>query len=202
MALFPAGPADALAAAVAMQRELKEYNVHRASSGYEPISIGVGVNAGKLMVGTVGEHERMDGSVIADTVNLCSRLETLTRVYGSTILTTGATLRAARSGRRISSRFVDRVRVRGRREAVLVFEVLDGESAEIRERRLSYREELSRAQRMYFGRQFVEARDIFDELARKHPDDPIPMIYRNRCARLIEAGAPDSWEGVEEIEVR
>ncbi len=73
--LFPAKPDDAFVAAVGMQKKLvEEYNGHRAKSGYPPIGIGIGVNNGKLMLGTVGKHERMDGSVIADTVNLCSRL--------------------------------------------------------------------------------------------------------------------------------
>jgi len=201
MALFPSRPDDAIASAVAMQRKLVEYNEHRARSGYPPISIGVGVNTGKLMLGTVGEHERMDGSVIADAVNLCSRLETLTRVYGSAILTTGKTVKALSSKSRFSFRFIDRVRVRGKREAVLLFEVLDGESDDQRTRRLSYRSELARAHRMYFGRRFTEALRIFTELRRTNPDDPILKIYRSRCELLIGAGVPDTWEGVEEIEV-
>jgi class 3 adenylate cyclase/HAMP domain-containing protein len=202
MALFPARPDDALASAVAMQRKLVEYNEHRSKSGYPPITVGIGVNSGKVMLGTVGEHERMDGSVIADAVNLCSRLETLTRVYGAGILTTGKTLKALSSKDHFSFRFIDRVRVRGRREAVLVFEVLDGEQEDQRTRRLSYRSELAHAQRLYFGRQFTEALGIFTELHQKNTDDPVPKIYRSRCEFLIGAGVPDAWEGVEEIEVR
>jgi class 3 adenylate cyclase/HAMP domain-containing protein len=202
MALFPTGAADALAAAVGMQVRLREYNAHRAKSGYEAISVGMGVNAGKLMLGTVGEHERMDGSVIADAVNLCSRLETLTRVYGSSILTTGKTLKGLDPSRRFSSRFVDRVRVRGRQEAVLVFEVLDGETDDVRARLLGYRPELAHAQRLYFGRRFAEAGAIFTELALANPGDIVLTIYRERCELLAQTGASDSWEGVEEIEIR
>jgi len=201
MALFPAGPDDALAAAVSMNRKLGEYNAHRAKSGYTPISIGIAVNAGKLMLGTVGEHERMDGSVIADAVNLCSRMESLTRVYGSSILTTGKTLKNLSSRDAFAFRFVDRVRVRGRREAVLLFEVLDGESDELQDRRASYRSELASAQRMYFARQFEEASRIFNDLSRANPDDTVLSIYRSRCALLAKTGAPDGWEGVVEIEV-
>jgi class 3 adenylate cyclase len=202
MALFPAGPDDALAAAVSMNRKLVEYNEHRANSGYSPISIGIGVNAGKLMLGTVGEQERMDGSVISDTVNLCSRLETLTRVYGSAILTTGRTLKGLSAKGAFSFRFMDRVRVRGRQEAVLVFEVLDGERDEVRELRASYRAELASAQRMYFARQFGEAQKIFADLQRMHPDDTILSLYDERCELLIRTGVPEGWEGVEEIEIR
>jgi class 3 adenylate cyclase/HAMP domain-containing protein len=202
MALFPARPDDAIASAVAMQQKLVEYNEHRAKSGYPPISIGIGVNTGRVMLGTVGEHERMDGSVIADAVNLCSRLETLTRVYGSGILTTGKTVKALTRKGRFTFRFIDRVRVRGRREVVLVFEVLEGEPQEQRARRLSYRAELAHAQRLYFGRQFSEALVLFTELRSRNDGDPILEIYRARCESMARVGVPETWEGVEEIRDR
>jgi len=202
MALFPVCPDDAIASAVAMQRRLLEYNQHRAKSGYPPISVGIGVNAGKLMLGTVGEHERMDGSVIADAVNLCSRLETLTRFYGSYILTTGKTLKALTRKGQFTFRFVDRVRVRGRREVVLVFEVLDGERQDQRTLRLSYRTELARAQRLYFGRQFKESLETFNDLKTRNPGDHVLEIYRARCEHMVREGVPETWEGVEEIETK
>jgi class 3 adenylate cyclase/HAMP domain-containing protein len=202
MALFPARPDDAIASAVAMQQKLVEYNEHRAKSGYPPISIGIGVNTGRVMLGTVGEHERMDGSVIADAVNLCSRLETLTRVYGSGILTTGKTVKALTRKGRFTFRFIDRVRVRGRREVVLVFEVLDGEPQEQRARRLSYRAELAHAQRLYFGREFSDALEIFTALRTRNDGDPILEIYRARCEGMVRSGVPETWGGVEEIKDR
>ena len=202
MALFPSKPDDALAAAVAMQKKLLEYNADRAKSGYSPIAIGIGVNAGKLMLGTVGEHERMDGSVIADTVNLCSRLEILTRVYGSTILTTGQTLKALRDPRRFCvpvHRQGARAREAGSHPAL--------RDPRRRERRaeaetLAYKEELARALRLYFGRSFDEALKILNGLRESNPGDRILGIYRRRCENLIALGAPAEWQGVEEIEVR
>jgi hypothetical protein len=202
MALFPERPDDALAGAVGMHKKLLEYNMHRARSTYPPISIGVGVNRGRVMLGTVGEHERMDGSVIADAVNLCSRLETLTRFYGSGILTTGKTLKALAARGRFPWRFIDRVRVRGRNESVLVFEVLGGETEVQKERRLSYREQLARAQRAYFSRQFDEALGVVAGLLRGNPEDQVLDNYRARCEKLVREGAPDSWEGIEEIDMR
>jgi class 3 adenylate cyclase len=199
MALFPGRSDDAIAAAVGMQKRLVEYNADRAKAGYPPIGIGVGVNAGKLMLGTVGEHERMDGSVIADAVNLCSRLQSLTRTYESTILTTGNTLKTLSNPRRFSFRFIDRVRVRGRQETTLLFEILDGENEELRRRRMSYKEELARALRAYYGRGFEEALQIVKRLRADNPDDKILGIYQRRCENLVALGAPQDWQGVEEI---
>ncbi|MGA2975506.1 MAG: adenylate/guanylate cyclase domain-containing protein [Spirochaetia bacterium] len=202
MALFPERPDDALRAAVGMQTTLVEYNGHRRNSGYRPIAIGVGVHAGRLMLGTVGEDRRMDGSVISDAVNLCSRLQGLTRIYGSAILTTGATLKMLKEPARFRCRFIDRVHVRGRKETVLLFEVLDGEPREQREKKLAYRSDLAKALRLYFARDFAAARDIVTRLLQQNPEDEVLRIYRKRSELLVNLGAPEGWQGVEEIDAR
>jgi class 3 adenylate cyclase/HAMP domain-containing protein len=200
MALFPENADDALAAAVSMHERLKEYNVHRHASGYKPIDIGVGVHGGQLIFGTLGEHERMDGSVISDTVNLASRLQSLTRMYGSAVLTTGSTLKTVREPSRFRYRFIDRVRVRGRIEPILLFELLDAEPVEMRERKLSYKAEFARALRAYYGKQFSEAYRMIGELFERNPEDEVLRIYRRRCETLVNLGKPENWEGVQEID--
>jgi class 3 adenylate cyclase len=202
MALFPDDPDDALAAAVEMQAKLGEYNSHREKSGYRPIAVGIGVNAGSLMLGTVGEHERMDGSVISDAVNLSSRLQSLTRIYGASVLTTGQTLKKLKNPGRFHCRFIDRIRVRGRKETVLLFEVLDGVSAGQREKKLAYRPALARALRLYFSKDFTGALGIVLELAKQNPDDEVLRIYRKRCELLTHLGVPDGWQGVEDISAK
>ncbi len=202
MALFPDRPDDALHAAVGMQSVLVEYNGHRRKSGYRPIALGVGVNAGSIMLGTVGEEARMDGSVISDAVNLCSRLQGLTRIYGSAILTTGQTLKMLDIPARFHCRFIDRVHVRGRKETVLLFEVLDGEPEEQRALKLSYRPDLASALRLYYARDFKGAREIVERLSGLNPADEILRIYRKRCDLLINLGVPEGWQGIEEIDIR
>jgi class 3 adenylate cyclase/HAMP domain-containing protein len=200
MALFPESADDALAAAVSMHERLREYNVHRHASGYQSIAVGVGVHAGNLMFGTLGEHERMDGSVISDTVNLCSRLQGLTRVYGSAVLTTGRTLKTLQDPTRFRCRFIDRVRVRGRNEPILIFEVLDAEPQQQRERKLSYKAELVRALRLYYGKDITAAFDIIRDLFERNPEDEVLRIYRKRCELLVNLGVPDDWQGVQDVD--
>ena len=194
MALFPGRPDDALAAAVAMQRSVPRYNRHRASSGFAPIAIGIGVHAGPLMLGTIGDNERMDGTVISDAVNLSSRLEGLTRRYGAGILTSGETVKAIAEPGRFRFRFVDRVKVYGRADTTLVFECLDGDPDEVLERKLSYREDLARAIRLYYGARFEDALQIILPLSREHGDDPILNLYRQRCDRFIRKGTSVGWD--------
>jgi class 3 adenylate cyclase/HAMP domain-containing protein len=202
MALFPGDPDEALRAAIGMQRKVEEYNGHRAKTGYKPINIGIGVHTGSLMLGTLGELERMDGSVISDAVNLASRLEGLTRVYGASVLTTSQTVRSLKTPGDFRFRLIDRVRVKGRRENVMLFEVLDGDSAEDRVKKLAYRNELAQALRDYYGRRFGDALPVFESLRERNTADRVLGIFAKRCKLLAELGAPDDWQGVELLEIK
>ena len=64
MALFPPAADDALDAAIQMQNQIKEYNVHRNKCGYKPIRIGIGINTGFCILGTIGYKERLETTVI------------------------------------------------------------------------------------------------------------------------------------------
>ncbi len=126
MALFEGGPDDAVRAAIAMLRQLEVYNQGRVRAGYQPIEIGIGINSGDLMLGTVGEHRRMEGTVISDTVNLASRLESLTKEYGVPLIISENTMKGLETP--YPTRFIDRLVVKGKSEPVSIFEVRDPEA--------------------------------------------------------------------------
>ncbi len=90
MALFPHA---AVRAAIAMQKEMTTYNKHRARCDYPPIRIGIGIHFGDTIIGTIGENERMDVTVISDAVNIASRLESMTKEYAAEILVSGQVAR-------------------------------------------------------------------------------------------------------------
>ncbi|NDH24589.1 MAG: hypothetical protein EBY49_11755, partial [Actinobacteria bacterium] len=75
MALFANKTDDALLTACELIRQLEEYNNRRKTEFQKPISIGIGIHFGPLMLGTLGNEERMEGTVISESVNLASRLE-------------------------------------------------------------------------------------------------------------------------------
>jgi two-component system sensor histidine kinase ChiS len=202
MALFPEKPDDAVRAGLAMRAKLVEYNLHRASAGYPAIQVGIAINTGKLMMGTLGEQERMDGSVISDAVNLTARLEGLSRLYGETILITGPTLSLLEGRRDFHTRFIDRVRVRGRKEAVLIYEVYDWESPERIQLRQALKAQWSEAMNHYYGREFTPASRLLRGLCEKDPADRIAALYLRRIAALLKRGVPPNWEGVEVIDAK
>ena len=127
MALFPTNADDAVQAAVAMQKRLAEYNLTRGSPERPVIKIGIGIHTGRLMLGTVGCQNRMDGTVISDAVNLASRIEDMTKIYGATLLITEETYSHLNNASQYAIRGIDRVKVRGKTAPVTVFEVFEGE---------------------------------------------------------------------------
>jgi class 3 adenylate cyclase/HAMP domain-containing protein len=197
MALFPSNPKDAIDSAIAMMRSVRAYNADRAKSGYQPIAIGIGINLGWLMLGTLGEDQRMDGSVISDAVNLSSRLEGLTKYYGASILTTDATLRRVEGSASFRARLIDRVSVKGRSQPVNIVEILDGDTEERIEQKLRTKPDFIKALALYHDRDFRSAFSSFHELGLRDPKDGVFAIYAERCEVLLKNGTPPEWDGVE-----
>ncbi len=186
MALFPTDPKDAIDSAIAMMRSVRSYNGDRAKSGYKPIAIGIGINLGWLMLGTLGEDQRMDGSVISDAVNLSSRFEGLTKFYGASILTTDATLRRVGGPTNFRVRLIDRVLVKGRSAPVNIVEILDGDAEERLELKLRTKTAFVRALGQYHDRDFASAHRSFCRLAVEDPEDRVFSIYVERCEILLK----------------
>jgi class 3 adenylate cyclase len=125
MALFFTAD-DALCAGLEMLTVLDAFNGGRQAAGLEPITIGIGLNSGSLMIGTIGERNRMDGTVISDTVNLASRIESLTKDYGVGLLISQFTYEELADPAAYDIRPIDKVTIRGRTQPVTIFEVVQG----------------------------------------------------------------------------
>jgi two-component system sensor histidine kinase ChiS len=124
LAIFPDGPDDALQAALAMQSRVDVFNAARQQAGEAPVTIGVGVHSGPLVLGIIGEAERLEGTVIADCVNVACRLEGLCKDLGVRIVTTEECLAAAKNAAAYTTRFLGELPVRGKSAPVRAYEVL------------------------------------------------------------------------------
>jgi two-component system sensor histidine kinase ChiS len=198
MALFPEEPEDALRAAIDMQNQVSLYNSHRKKSGYLPIAIGIGIHTGSIMLGIIGEEQRLEGTVIADAVNFASRLENLTKVYGASSLISGQTLISLDNMTYYNYRFIDKVKVKGKINLVPVFEVFDSNSWEIRDLKIQTRSEFEHGVVLYHTKQVAKAYKIFQEILQINPQDQAVRIYVKRCEQLQQNGMPEEWDGGEE----
>ncbi|MEG4235269.1 ATP-binding protein [Microcoleus sp. Pol11C3] len=197
MALFPTAPSDGVRAAIDMQKEVNIYNQHREKNGLFPIAIGIGLHAGNLMLGTIGERERMESTVIADAVNLASRLEGLTKVYGAGILVSGAIIDRLDEPEKYKYRFVDRVTVKGKTNAVSVFEIYETETEQSIVLKQQTAEVFQEALNFYYEQKFVAAQKVFQNILQINPDDRVALLYFKRARKYRMYGAPEGWSGVE-----
>jgi class 3 adenylate cyclase len=190
MALFNENADDGVKAGIAMLNILTDYNQHRQKVNYVPIQIGIGINTGSLMLGTIGGKSRMDSTVISDAVNLASRIEGLTKDYGVPLLISHATVERLRNPADYAIRMVDKVQVKGKSQFVTVYEVFDADPLEVREAKLANLNVYSEAILLYDRKEFREAGKLFEECLRTNPNDRVARIYKKRCQdwRLLLKG--------------
>ena len=195
MALFSESSDDAVRAAIEMQRTVRDWNVGRSKHGLGAVETGVGLHRGKLMLGTIGTDDRMDGTVISDDVNLASRIEGLTRIYGAAVLLSDAIVDSLQSPGEYGLRQLDTVRVKGKRQSVRIFEVLRALPEEMLEKRLLGLEDFSRASNHYRTGEFREAQLLLKTLIKNDPADGAARFLYRRCRKFI-LEPPPHWDGI------
>lgn len=198
MAFFPTSPDDALECAIEMLDRLAGYNEERGKVGHRPVSIGIGLNTGLMMLGTVGGRNRIQSTVISDAVNLASRVETMTKSYGTSLLITEQTYYGLRDPSRYAIRFADRVMVKGKTQPQSVYEVFDGDPPATRNAKRRTARLFEGGVAYYYFREVPRALELFRECLAECPGDSLARVYADRCARYLETGG---HEGVGEIDL-
>jgi hypothetical protein len=188
---------DAVNAGLAMLRALQTYNQRQAVEGRAPVRIGIGVNTGELMLGTIGGPERMEGTVISDDVNLAARIEALTKTYRVALLISEKTYAALEDLTRYQMRSVGRARVKGKLVPVTVYEVFDADPPEVAERKRTTLDDFGEALRLYYRAEFANALALFRRITTRNPADSVTEFYVQRCARLAQTPLPTGWDGME-----
>jgi adenylate cyclase len=179
-------------AALDMQKECKVLNEKFAARGWPTIKIGVGLNSGSVRVGDMGSQVRRAYTAMGDAVNVASRLEGRTKGYGVGILVGEGTRKLVKE---VVFREVDRIKVKGKDEAVTIYEPLGLES-EI-ERKVH--EELkiwNQTLRAYRTQQWDQVEVSLLNLQRMSPDCGLYQVYAQRAAEKRRNPPPSNWDGV------
>ena len=169
--------------AARMVRRLEEENARSRAQGGPTFGLKIGMHSGSAVVGNVGSPQRLNYTVIGETVNIASRLEGLAGVYAAPVIL-GPGTAAALAGR-LPTRELDRVAVKGRAEPLPVHELLVDPARSA--------DRYAAALALYRDRQFAEAAALWEPLA-ADGDDPAAVLAER--ARYFIANPPASdWDG-------
>ena len=183
----------AVRAGVAMKSELASMNEGRRAKGVAPINIGVGISTGDVISGNIGSEKRMDFTVVGRGVNVSSRLERLTKSYGSVILIGSSTYKEV--GEHFVTRPIDRVLIRGTKSPSRLIEVLGDVNYQLSEAEEYFCQGLE----AYERKDFATACKWF---AKGAQTDRPSQVLLARCERFLEDPPRPDWNGVWQWEER
>ena len=179
MALFTKKSSDAVYSAIDMLSKLDALNKERIKQGLPNISIGIGINTGSVMLGTLGVPDRMEGSVISDTVNLSARLEELTKFYKVPLIISSETENNLPNS--IQRREIDIIEVKGKKNKVRIFEVFQWEQKRTRDKKIELSSVFIEALELYRNNDLKTCLKVLKKYEKELPNDPILQLYQNRC---------------------
>ena len=196
LALFPRDANAAVAAAIGIHRALRVLNDERAQEGQAPIRIGIGINCGTLMIGTIGGGDQLDAGVVGDPVNLAARVEGMTKIYGAPALISSHVRAAFDDNNAVALREIDTVVAKGKTEAIVLYELLDAEPDDVHEANRATLTDYAAALAAYRAGAFSDALAGFAACMARFPDDGPARAMHERCERYVRDGAPTPWQGV------
>lgn len=187
----PDHAANATLAALEMQQMLKRLRNTFIAKGWPEIHMGIGINTGKMNVGNMGSRYRLSYTVVGDSVNLASRLESATRTLFANIVVSHDTYKLSPH---LLFRELGTVRVKGKANPLRVFEplcTLENARAQLRGKVETH----SAALKAFYAKDWATALKLFGKLWAQYPDDKLYGLYVESIGALSRIELPDTWQG-------
>ena len=180
-------------AALECFEKMKIFNNENKSLGLPELNMRIGINTGFVFVGNIGSDDRLNYTVIGDAVNLASRLEGANKLYKSNILISENTYLAVKH--EILARPVDKLAVKGKVNAVLIYEVV-GKFEDQFPQMLEIIHLTKLGFEHYLNQKFQQAMDCYQQILGLKKDDQLALFYINRCMKFLASPPPSDWDGI------
>ncbi|MDM8542104.1 adenylate/guanylate cyclase domain-containing protein [Desulfococcaceae bacterium HSG9] len=193
---FPAeeDPDSAVKTAIDTMIALKEFNSHRKASIKDPIEIGIGINTDNILSGNIGSEKRMDYTAIGDGVNLAARLESANKTYSTHILISELTYKKLEGS--YICREVDVTRVKGKKQPVGIYQVLDYHDDKSFPCIDNVVESFEKGLECYRRRNWQSGVANFNKALKCNPHDTVSYMFAERCRHYEKYPPADDWDGV------
>ncbi|MCK4389259.1 MAG: adenylate/guanylate cyclase domain-containing protein [Desulfobacterales bacterium] len=178
--------------AIKMFEVLYDYREEWSKGGLPTVRIGVGINTGDMIVGNMGSERRFDYTVMGDHVNLGSRLEGITKLYGVKMILSEFTYEKVKDD--VICRELDFVRVKGKKEPVGIYELFGGDYFTQGEYR--FLAPFKNGLEAYRRKAWDEAIGFFEEVLSIKPEDKPTELFIGRCHAMKSSLPPPDWDGV------
>ncbi len=197
LAVFPKNACDALASAIDIKKEILKLNIARNEQGKGSIEIGIGIHKGSIMMGIIGDSERMEASVVSYVVDQANEMKKLSRRLGASILVSKNVIEDMVEPQQYKNRFVGKFNVG---ENLEVYDVFEGEEKSIERLKEDTRELFDEGVSLYLTGKFYNARRCFVDVIKQNRDDIAAKLYFFECDKLNEKypsnELPKEWDGV------
>jgi len=167
----------AVKSALEQLKSLKSLNVELKNNKEPLIDIGIGITTGIATVGEIGSIGRSDYTVIGDTINVGSRVESLCKFYGVRLIITNYTKEKLKE--EYNFRYLDYVFLKGKEEPIQLWEVTDKE--ELNSELIMYNQAIE----LFKKEELIQAKETFEKLEESNPSN-LYKIYINRCEDFIK----------------
>ena len=189
-------PSDkAVQAAIGMTRGLAAFNKEQLQRGEPELKAGIGIHTGDLVAGNIGAPNRMEFTVIGDSVNLASRVEGITKLFGAKIIITESTFNELKNQKAYSIRPLERVIAKGKSTPVFLYEVCDGDDAALRDKKMIIQQDMEEAARLYRARKFREAEKLYSQCLEVNPQDRLIRYFIEKCDEYSLKPPDPAWDG-------
>lgn len=181
-------------AALVCKNQINELNEYWIKKGKTPFITRFGIHTGEVIVGNIGSSDRMSYTALGDSVNFTSRLEQMSKVYGTTIIGSEEIERVAKS--KFLFRKLDKTFIRGKTGAYTLYELL-GEIGDTLSFDLpAYQSVFDKGFEAYQQQQWQEAILYFKNSLIIYPEDTVALVFISRCEHLMKYPPSTEWDGV------
>ena len=177
MAIFTDDPANSVRSGVEMLKALRRFNETELGGYADPLRIGIGINSGSVIMGTLGTEERLEGTVIGDAVNIAARLESLTKLYKCPMLISDATFQFLQGSNNTNlsemCRKVDFAEVKGKSEKITIYEVFAWQDKSVVDEKINSKVKFEKAVSVKNSENSELAAELFGAYSMEHPLDEV-----------------------------